>query len=384
MKQYRFGRKLLAPVAGILALYLGSPPLLAQMDYRQQNLVSDIPGMAQHTDANLVNPWGIASSPTSPLWVADNGTGVATVYNSHGTALPLVVTVPSPSGGTSAPTGQVFNGTANFNGDRFLFSSEDGTITGWRGSLGTTAETLSDMSGAGAVYKGLALATIGTNTYLYATDFANNRVDVLPGTGAPALTGTFSDPTLPANYSPFNIQTIGTSLYVTFAQTQQGSDDEAHGAGFGYVDKFDLNGNFQMRVASQGVLNAPWGLTIAPASFGKFGGDLLVGNFGDGMINVFDPTSGDLLGQLKDSQGNPLVISGLWGLRFGNGGNGGAANALFFTAGIADEGHGLFGRITPVPEPATTGAIGAIGLLAFCAAVRARRRKAIVDPIATA
>ena len=179
MKLNCFGRKSFVPALGILALCLGAQTLRADLAFRQTNLVSDIPGLARFTDPNLANPWGIAFGPTSPFWVADNHTGVATLYNGSGAKIPLTVTVPAPGGGTSAPTGQIFNGTTDFNGDRFIFSSEDGTITGWRGALGTTAETLS-LGSAGSIYKGLAIGNTGGFNYLYATDFHNNNIDVLP------------------------------------------------------------------------------------------------------------------------------------------------------------------------------------------------------------
>lgn len=369
MKKHRLRRTPLAPIFGFVALALASPLLQAENGYRQDNLVSDIPGLATHTDSSLVNPWGISSGPTSPFWVSDNGTGKSTLYNTTGNPIPLVVNIPG-----GVPTGQVFNGNAAaFNGDRFIFAGEDGSISGWRGTLGTNAEVL-QLPKADSSYKGIALATMGTNTYLYAADFAKGQIAVIPSSGAPSLSGNFTDPGLPSGYSPFNIQNVGGSLYVAYAKTQVGSTDEVAGAGLGFVDKYDLNGNFLMRVASNGVLNAPWAVTLAPTSFGQFGGALLVGNFGDGMINAFDPTTGALVGTLKDDHGNPLVIEGLWGLQFGNGGAGGKTNRLYFAAGIDDEAHGLFGSLTPIPEPSTYAA-GGIAILSLCVALRQRRRK---------
>jgi uncharacterized protein (TIGR03118 family) len=369
VKFHRLLTPALAPWLGAaLALAASVQPVHAQGGYLQKNLVSDIPGLAAHHDPNLVNPWGIASGPVTPLWVANEGTGTATIYNTSGTPLPLVVTIPG------APTGQVFNTNATaFNGDRFLFASATGTIAGWRGPLGTTAETLVDNSGEGAVYLGLAIAQMGTNSTLYAADFARNRVDAFDGSGAAvSLAGNFDDPTIPAGFAPFNIQNVGGTLFVSYAK--QAGDEEEPGPGLGYVNKFDLDGNLLGRFASQGVLNAPWAVVEAPGNFGEFGGDILIGNFGDGTINAFDATTGDLVGTLKDSQGNPLINEGLWGLRFGNGGAGGDLGTLYFAAGIDDEEHGLFGSFTPVPEPSTY-ALGGLALLSLCVAMKQRRQK---------
>jgi uncharacterized protein (TIGR03118 family) len=364
-------------VAAMLLLCANAQRVLADgaNSFTQTNLVSDIPGMAKTTDPDLVNPWGVSFSSTSPFWVSDNGTGLATLYNGEGVKQGLVVTVP-PAG--SAPTGQVFNSSSSFNGDLFIFATEGGTITGWRGALGTTAETLSP--GTGGVYKGLAIGTTHNGTYLYATDFHNNIVTVLPGTGAPSLSGTFTDPNLPAGYAPFNIQNIGGKLYVTYAVQDAAKHDDVPGAGHGIVDVFDLQGNFLQRLISNGPLNSPWGMAIAPAGFGNFGNDLLVGNLRDGTINAFDPSTGSFLGQLDGANGMPLVNLGLWDLTFGNGGNGGSKSDLFFTAGIPGDGmvedHGLFGSIVPTPEPGTSASLG-IGLLVLIGAALRRKNAAI-------
>ena len=348
--------------------------------FTQTNLVSDIPGMAKTTDPDLQNPWGVSFSDMSPFWVSDNGTGRATLYTGAGDKIPLTVTIPGIAGSTSAPTGQVFNSSTSFNSDLFIFASEDGIISGWRGALGTTAEVLTDQSGAGSVYKGLAIATVGGHQYLYATDFHNNSVTVVPGLGAGALTGNFTDPNLPAGYAPFNIQTIGGKLYVTYAVQDAAKHDDVACPGCGIVDVFDLQGNFLQRLISNGSLNSPWGMAIAPAGFGNFGNDLLVGNFGDGTINAFDPSTGNFLGQLDGANGMPLVNLGLWDLTFGNGGNAGSKSDLFFTAGIPGDGkvedHGLFGSIVPTPEPGTLALLGS-GLLTLIGSARRRKSAAI-------
>jgi len=259
--------------------------------------------------------------------------------------------------GAKTPTGQVFNSTSELNGDLFLFASEDGGIAGWRGALGTTAELFSPQI-SGAVLKGLAIGVVNVggndHTYLYSADFHNGVIQVNHDLGVPSLPGNFVDPTLPGQYKPFNIQNLNGTLYVTYAIPKPGTDDDQSGPGNGIVSAFDLNGNFLRRIATDDVLNSPWGLAIAPAGFGPLSGALLVGNFGDGKINAFDPTgAGGLIGTLADIHGNPIVNDGLWGLRVGNGGNGGSTNALYLTAGLNDEQDGLFARIQVVPEPGT-------------------------------
>jgi len=372
---------LVGTLTAAFVLFLANPAG-ALSTYEVTNLVSDIPGLAAITDAGLVNPWGISSTSTSPFWVSDNGTGVVTLYNvnpnTNATSkVGLVVTIPfAPPASTGTPTGQVFNTNAAsaFNGDVFLFVSEDGTISGWRGALGTSAETL-QVGSSTNVYKGTTEATINGHSYLYAANFRAGTIDVLKGdAGAPNLTGNFIDPNLPAGFAPFNIQNLGGKLYVTYAKQDAAKHDDVPGPGNGFVDVFDLNGNLLMRLISHGALNSPWGLALSPGDFGNFSNDLLVGNFGDGTINAFDPLTGALLGTLLDTLGQPITIEGLWGLRFGNGLNGGDPDALYFTAGIPGDGmvedHGLFGSIQPiqpVPEPVTmlllgSGLIGLWGL----------------------
>ena len=291
------------------------------------------------------------------------------VYTGAGVKQALVVTIP----GDGSVTGVVFNSggaAGGFNGDTFLFVSEDGTISGWRGALGTTAETLQPADPAN-VYKGLAQAVVGGNDYAYAADFRGGTIDVLKGTaGAPDLAGNFTDPGLPAGYAPFDIQTLGGTLYVTYALQDGAKKDDVPGAGHGFVSQFNLDGTFIKRVVSGGALDSPWGLAIAPIGFGSLGGDLLVGNFGDGRINAYDLNTLMLVDTLRDASNNPIEIEGLWALRVGNGGNGGDPTKVYFTAGPDDEGGGQFGSIGAVPEPATFVLLGS-GLVA---AMRRRRR----------
>jgi uncharacterized protein (TIGR03118 family) len=366
----------LGAVAAATAALLAAPAFA--VDFTATGLVTDDPSLnaGQITDGGLLNGWGISYTPTGPFWVSSNGAGTSTVYTVNPTTNVtskngLTVTIP----GDGSVTGQVYNagGAGNFNGNLFLFVSEDGTISGWRGSLGTTAEVLQLGSSSNA-YKGSAFANIAGNGYLYATNFSTNNIDVLKGNaGAPDLAAHFVDPGLPADYSPFNIQNLNNSLYVTYAAHMPGEDDETAGAGLGLVDQFDLQGNFIGRVATGGTLNAPWGLAIAPGSFGAMAGDLLVGIFGDGRISAFDPTTHAFLGQVTGAGGTPLSIDGLWAITVGNGGAAGSTSMLYFSAGPGDEAHGLFGVLTPVPEPATLGLmLAGLATLGF-----SRRRRSL-------
>jgi uncharacterized protein (TIGR03118 family) len=291
--------------------------------------------------------------------VADNGTGVSTLYDGNGTPFPvgspLVVTIPAPAGvTTAAPTGVVFNATTGFvvskgstsGASRFIFSTEDGTIAGWNPAVDPTHAILAvDRSavGAGAVYKGLAIASNEDGTFIYATNFRFGKIEMFDANFH--LVRSFTDPHLPKGYAPFGIQSIGSNLYVTFALQNAAKHDDVAGQGHGFVDVFSTSGHLMRRLISHGQLNSPWGLALAPASFGRFSKDLLVGNFGNGRINAYDPKTGERVGQLKSQAGDPIVIDGLWALEFGNDATAGPSNVLFFTAGIDGEMHGLFGKI---------------------------------------
>jgi len=366
-------------VATLLALGLAGAAT-AQVRVDVTNLVTDDPLAHPGTivDAGLLNAWGLSYSPTSPFWVSANGSDTAVLYSVNPTTQATTkvgLTVAGPVG----VTGQVFNSAAGagaFNADNFLFVGEDGEIAGWRNALGTTAERL-QLGSPANVYKGVALATQSGNTYLYAANFRSGAIDVLKGTaGAPDLSGRFIDPGLPNGYAPFNIQNLGGTMYVTYALQDAVKHDELAGAGRGFVDSFDAQGTFIARIASGGALDAPWGLAIAPSSFGALAGSLLVGNFGDGRISAYNPTSHAFLGQLAAFDGTPLAIDGLWALAPGNDGGAGSSARLYFTAGPDDESHGLFGVLTPqaaaVPEPATT-LLMLSGLAGLGALARRRR-----------
>src|SRR5260221_9444998 len=336
----------------LLAQHAAPRAHASQGFYQQTNLVSDLAGVAKVTDPHLVNAWGIVHSPTSRFGLPDNGTGFSTLYNGAGTPIPLVVTVPPPGGShagtTAAPTGVVFNGTTGFvvsNGTtsgvaRFIFSTEDGTISGWSPGVDPTHAILppSADKSPGAVYKGLAIGSNASGTFLYATNFRAGTVDVFDSSfHQVSLAGSFTDPNLQPGYAPFGIANLNGDLYVTYALQNAAKHDDVAGPAHGFVDIYDTNGNLIRRLVTRGRLNSPWGLAIAPADFGRFSNDLLVGNFGDGRINAVDPATGDFLGQLRDADNKPITIDGLWGLDFGNDANAGPSTTLFFTAGPHSE-----------------------------------------------
>jgi uncharacterized protein (TIGR03118 family) len=317
-------------------------------------LTSDIPGFARFTDPNLINPWGISLNSTDPFWIADNRSGVSTLVDGQGRIPPLVVQTPGVDAPVGTATGTVFNGGPGFviseNGragpSQFLFATEDGLILGWSAGVDVTHALVAVNNYDAAVYKGLALATNSQGTFLYAANFFAGTIDVFDqGFHAAQLSGSFSDPAIPAGFAPFNIQSLGGRLYVTYAKQNAVWHDDVPGPGNGYVDVFDTNGNLLSRLVSGGALNSPWGLALAPANFGEFSNDLLVGNSGDGRINAYNPQTGAFVGQLKDAAGIPIQLEHLWGLAFGNGGGAGGQNTLYFTAGIGHEQHGLFGKL---------------------------------------
>src|SRR5512146_323953 len=360
-----------AAVVGCLVIISAITQASAQTSYLRTNLVSDIPGVANFTDSNLVNAWGIVNAGnTGPIWIADNGTGISTVYTGEGVAFPtnspIVMIVPtppnSPAGAVAAPTGQVFNSTSSFvvsaggkvGARRFIFATEDGTISGWNPAVDPSHAILAvnhsgpgasaGRTGLGAVYKGLAIGNNGSGDFLYATNFRDGVVEMYDAQFQ--LVKSFTDNGIPSGFAPFGISNINGKLFVTYAKQDAKHHDDVQGQGNGFIVIFDLNGNLQSEFAAHGTLNSPWGLAVAPMNFGQFSGSLLVGNFGDGRINAFSQSTGEFLGQLQDTFGSPMTINGLWGLSFGNGAHQAPTTTLFFTAGIGDEGHALFGSIT--------------------------------------
>jgi uncharacterized protein (TIGR03118 family) len=350
----------LATAALAATLVAHAPARAADSRFEVVNLVSDGSVQAAHTDPNLVNGWGVAFNPNGFVWVSGNGSGKSTLYDGNGVPQSLVVQIPSASSGAGKPTGIVFSGSSDFavtNGtatgpSRFVFATEDGLIAGWAPNVDGT-HALVAVRMPGAVYKGLALLGNGTGNQLYAADFVGGRIDVFDRAFRPvAPPGGFADPRMPSDFHPFNVQALQGNLYVAYAKRAPGATDETAGPGQGYVNVFDADGFLIRRIASRGRLDAPWGMALAPLSFGAFGNDLLVGNFGDGTINAYDPRTGAYHGQLRDADGRTIRIDGLWGLAFGNGIQGQPADALFFAAGPGDEAHGLYGVINALPSRA--------------------------------
>jgi uncharacterized protein (TIGR03118 family) len=338
--------------------------------YLVHNLVADQPGIADFTDPNLVNPWGVYTSSGSPFWVSDAGTGLSTVYSSNGTISTTKPTVPGATSANGVVTGGINNSTGGFlvqgKVPAFMFVTADGTISAWASAVdGTKAFIMVDNSAQGAVYYGMAVnsTTATTTPQIYAANFKTGGIDVYDTNYKPVtLPGKpFVDPAVPAGYGPFNIWNLGGKLYVMWAKQNTAKTGWVNGAGLGAVSIFDTNGALLQSLAVGGALNAPWGVALAPATFGAFAGDVLVGNFGDGMINAFDPKTGAALGALTDQNGNAIVLPGLWALLQGNGGNGGDANAIYFSAGGATQKHGILGSIQAAPAVNANGVVNAAG-----------------------
>ncbi len=342
---------------------------------------SGVVATATTIDANLSNPWGLAIAPGLPFWIADNNSNLSTLYSGTGQIQTGEITgsnatgiaIPASAAGVPAnPTGQIYNGTGGFliptsNGQEtalFIFDGEGGTIAAWANDSGATAVTAYD-DGVNngtehAVYKGLALGAVNGSSFLYATDLHNNKIDVFDTNfSKPAsMQGKFVDPTISAGFVPFGITALNGQLFVTYAMQDAAMHDEVTGAGLGFVDVFDLSGNFVSRFASAGSLNAPWGIALAPTGFGSFAGDVLIGNFGDGTINIFGPNGTSLAtvkGPFTVNGGATFAVPGLWSLVFGNGDSDKPVTTLFYTAGFADQTDGVFGSIsmasTPAPSP---------------------------------
>jgi uncharacterized protein (TIGR03118 family) len=331
--------------------------------YSNHVLVSDGNVAADFTDPNLVNGWGVAFNPNGPVWVSDAGTGKSTLYDGTGKPQALVVTIPGVGGEPGEPTGVVFAGGNDFvvsmttasgtvsGPARFIFATEGGTIAAWAPTVNVTTAITVPTPAHNANYKGLALSGNGTTHLLYAADFRNNRVDVFDGNFNPVTRrGAFVDRMLPKGYAPFGIQAITGDIYVTYAKQDAAGDDEVAGQGFGFVDVYTPDGALLGRLASRGVLNAPWGVALAPNSFGDLGGAILVGNFGDGTINAFDPRNGHFLGSLRDQSQRRIRVDGLWGIAFGNGVLAQKTNSLYYAAGPNDEENGIYGVIEPVKK----------------------------------
>jgi uncharacterized protein (TIGR03118 family) len=369
----------------------GSALVVAPKFFTESDLISDGAVAADHINPNLVNPWGIVAPSPAHFWDSNNGTGTSSLFDSSGnvnTMLPFV-TIPAPGGGTdtSAPTGVVFNGTTAFvvtNGTTsgpavFIFATEDGTIAGWNPTVSSTTAVLAvDNSASGAVYKGLTVFnipagnTLSAGQYIFASNFHAGTIDVFDQNFQPVTlsAGAFHDPNIPAGYAAFGIQSLNGNLYVAYAKQDADKHDDVAGPGHGFVDVYSPSGALIRRLGGSGVqseLNSPWGVTIAPSSFGQFSNDILVGNFGDSHISAFNPTTGAFVGQLTNSLGQPLVLNGgatsakgLWGIfAFGNGNGAGSTNTIYFASGFNDESDGLFGSLT-ASTVATASATGTV------------------------
>ena len=341
MPAARIARTLAVAAIATAGVGLAVPAGAAGNSYKVTRLVTDTSG-APTVDKDLLNPWGMAQGPSTPVWVSDNHSGKSTLYqDSSNPKVPLTVTIP---GGD--PTGQVYN---TFNGfmaggapSSFILDSEAGILSGWSsGSKAFKAKTVTN-----AIFKGLAIADVNGKPRLYATDFHHGKVDVFDSNWAMVKsTAAFHDAKIPTGFAPFGVAALNGNIYVTYAKQDSARQDDAHGPGRGFVDIYSTTGTLMKRLISRGALNSPWGLEMAPSGWGAFGGDLLVGNFGNGHINAYDATTGAFNGTLKDASGYAITLPGLWGLLFGNG-TSAPTDALMFTSGPSDEAHGRWGTIT--------------------------------------
>ena len=352
-----FNPKCNFPRLAILSLGFGASRVGADNVYVQNNLVSDLPGIAARQDMNMINDWGIDHSPTGPWWVNAAGTGLSLVLDGNGAHFGSVsdVTIPPAAGNLSpsSPTGIAFNGTTDFQlapGKQafYLFATEDGTISGWNPMVNPTNAILK-VTSPGAIFKGIAIGRMNGRNVAYAANFSKGTVDVFDGgfVPVPLNSGAFQDSLLPPGFAPFNVQSVDGSIFVMYAMQDEDKEDEIAGPGLGYVDKFTPEGVLVVRLDHGSWLNAPWAVVHAPGNFGKLSQHLLVGQFGSGQIAAFNAQTGKFQGMMEAPDGKPVTIEGLWGLNFGNGAGAGPQNLLYFAAGIDDEKHGLFGTLSP-------------------------------------
>jgi uncharacterized protein (TIGR03118 family) len=368
-----FSKRFVTMMAAAVVIALAPLSRAEAHGYLQTNLVSDGSVTAKTTDPNLVNPWGVAFFPGGPFWVSDNGKGVSTLYDGQGNIVPLTVTIPTPNNDTNpgapGPSGMVWNGNPmafpvgttvqNTAAALFMWATEDGTIAAWQPGFGVSGTSsavtvvknpgfVNGGAGQDPVYKGLAIGNNSRGLFLYATNFRSGKIAVWDSMfGADAtLNAKFIDNTIPSTFAPFGIQNINGQLWVTYAKQDAAKHDPVTGAGRGFVDVFDTDGNLLRRFARRGVLNAPWGVVLAPAHFGLFGNAILIGNFGDGEISAWNLQNRDFIDWIRDGQGKIIKLGTLWTLVFG-GGLTSTPQTLYFTTGLVNEQDGLFGTLTP-------------------------------------